>query len=450
MNDISMNSPADFMDITPLSNRTLPFLLQWHHSWILGLFLLSLCGIVLTIILFLLYLYFSIRRLNDHLILPNLFLCFSVCFLYLIVLFFLFRGNEIFCGLREFLSQFAYALLFSALLCRYIMQWLSTRILSKRTQQLTSLLIYFLLICTQIPIGILWWYFTKPRVCSSRTRNEYPKFEFQFSKRVFNQRGCSYQCIVDYRFYTTYTYIIFELVLCTIIAMGLFCYRCCHRNGNGKEQLIKTNNHHKLSTFLNMVGFILIDLTWIVWTSIYYFTHSSFVYPSLVIGMFTIGSITLFLILLPQLYFYSNNSINEMSVPKITLFTNQLALTDDMKDEDLLLHEKQTDRNQQRNLSNGSEVSYELGTSGTFLPITRTPKGPFKVLNTEKKTAAEKLDQLVDEAQKKPTPVSDQSTKNQREAQTPVVDTAQQQPQSSIAPLQRQVYMLTFFLSKEN
>ena len=46
-------------------------------------------------------------------------------------------------------------------------------------------------------------------------------------------------------------------------------------------------------SFLNMFAFILIDLVWLTWTFIYYFTHPFFIFPSLIIGMFTIATICL-------------------------------------------------------------------------------------------------------------------------------------------------------------
>ena len=209
----------------------------------------------------------------------------------------------------------------------------------------------------------LWWYFTIPRVCQQRTINEYPKLKLNFQKRfsTLSKKPCSYQCIVDYRFYATYTYTIIELFLCTIIATCLFLYHCCRRNKNEKDQLIKTTNNNALLTFFNMSAFILIDIAWIIWTLIYHFTHPFFVFPSLVIGMFTIGTICLLFILFPQIYFYSKIKMNDTDIPKATLFTNKLASIEDMKDQNLLLHEKYTDPNKQQTLSNGSELSYELG-----------------------------------------------------------------------------------------
>ena len=423
MNTSSFNSHH----ISTIENRTLS-LLPLHTTWIFLLFILSLLGILLTIIILFLFLYFSIRRLNNHLILTNLFICFSVCFIYIIVIFFLIRANELFCGLREFLSQFAYALLYSALLCRYIIQWLATRILSKRTKQFISLLIYILLISIQIPIGILWWYFTIPRVCQQRFTHEYPKLKFHFQQRMstFPLKSCSYQCIVDYRFYATYTYTIIELFLCTIIAICLFLSHCCHRNKTGKDQSTRPHNSNTLLTFLNMFAFILIDIVWLVWTLFYHFTHPFFVFPSVVIGMFTIGTICLVFILLPQIYFYSKIEMNNVTIPKTILFTNKLASVEDMKDQHSLLHEKYTDRDKQQILSNGSELSYELGASGTFLPITRTPRGPFKVTNTHKTAPSEKPDH------------EENSMKKERRINSPVSDVTNQQ--LPIAPLQRQVY----------
>jgi len=323
------------------------------------------------------------------------------------------------------------------------MQWLSTRILSKRTKQLTSLLIYILLIFIQIPIGILWWYFTIPHFCSYQIQDEPPKLKFHFHKRLIRKKSCSYQCIVDYRFYATYTYIIFELFLCTIISICLFIYRCYHRNKNEKNSLIKiNNNYHGLIIFFNMFAFILINLTWLSWTLIYYFTHSFYVFPSIIIGMFTIGTISLIFILIPQIIFYSNNHINDKNIPKTTLFSNKLASTEDIYDQDLLVYEKQ---NKHQILTNESELSYELGTSGTFLPITRTPKGPFKVMNREKTRLTDKLDHLIYGEHSNTTLISNNQDKSSK-ISTPVTDITKKQLELPIAPLQRQVYTLFLFL----
>lgn len=421
MNISSINSPIiSSQNLQIISNQTLS-IFQLNSLWIFSLFILSLFGILITILILIYFIYISMRRLNDYLILPNLFLCFSICFIYIILIIFLIRPSKFLCGLREFLSQFAYVLLYSSLLCRYIMEWLSTRILSKRTKQLTCLLIYFLLIFIQIPIGILWWYFTLPHICQYHLINEKPKLKFHFYKRMLTKKSCSYQCIVDYRFYATYTYIIIQLFLCTIISLCLFLYRCYHRNRNEKTNI---KNSYGLLTFLNMFAFILIDLTWLIWTFIYYYSQTFFVFPSIFIGMFIIGTISLIFLLLPQIYFYSKNGMNNINIPKTTLFSNKLASTEDIKDQDLLLQDKYNENhNKHQTLSNGSELSYELGMSGTFLPITKTPKGPFKVTNVEKIRSAEKLD--------------DKSTKNERKITIPVTPITKQ---PSIAPLQRQVY----------
>jgi hypothetical protein len=321
----------------------------------------------------------------------------------MIIIVFLIRPNELFCGLREFLSQFAFALLYSALLCRYIMQWLGSRILSKRTKKLTSLLIYLLLIFIQIPIGILWWYFTIPRSCQQRRMNilssasKIPKFIFHFRKTFSSSSSalqpCSNRCIVDYRFYATFIYPIIELLLCTIIATCLFLCRHCHRNriDTKQEKNISINGNNPVLNFLNMFAFILIDLIWITWTLIYYFNHPFFIFPALIIGMFSIATICLVFILLPQIYYYSKLKTNDVDTYKTksniqssTLYSNKLAATDEINDQELLLEDKSPVKKQE------SEISYELGESGTFLPITRTPKGPFKVT-----TPVEKLDKLI-------------------------------------------------------
>ncbi|CAF3397081.1 unnamed protein product [Rotaria sp. Silwood1] len=432
-------------NIHTIDNQTLS-LLQFNYQWIFSLFILSLIGILITIIMSFLCLYLAIHRLN----LTNLFLCFSVCFIYIIVILFLIRGNELFCGLREFLSQFAYVLIYSALLCRYIMKWLSTRILSKRTKQLTSLLIYLLLVFIQIPIGILWWHFTIPRFCQKQTINEHTKLKFHFQKQISSMKPCSYQCFVDYRFYATYTYIILQLFLCTMISICLFLCHHCHCDKNVNDQLILTNNYHnRLLAFFNMFAFILIDITWLIWTFIYHFTHPYYVYPSLVIGMFTIGTICLLFILMPQVYFYSKTSMNDINIPKALIFSNKLTSIESIKDHDVLLNEKSIDEfdfNKQQKLSNGSELSYELATSGTFLPITRTPKGPFKILNKDKAISTEKFHKLIYDKHSNKVKIlnnNDRSIIHENEMNIPINHRLNQQEQehlkSSIVPLQCQL-----------
>jgi hypothetical protein len=192
-----------------------------------------------------------------------------------------------------------------------------------------------------------------------------------------------------------------------------------------------------------MFALILINIVWLFWTFVYYFTHTNFVFPALVIGMFTIGTISLVFILLPQIYFYSKNQIKDINIPKILLFSNKLASTGDIKDQDLIIQEKQIDRfnqNKQQMLYNDSELSYELGASGTFLPITRTPKGLFKAATAERPTPIEKLDQLIYEEQLNTTGTGNnqnRSTKSERKQNLTGTDITKLQP--SISPLQRQV-----------
>ncbi|CAF1447436.1 unnamed protein product [Adineta ricciae] len=380
-----------------INNQTFSFI-SFHNPWIFPLFILSVLGILITIIILFIFLCISIRHLNHHLVLTNIFICFSVCFIYLIVIFFLLRGNEVLCSLREFLSQLAYALLYSALLCRYIMQWLAARILSSRTKQMTALMIYLLLVLVQIPIGILWWYFTSPRACPRQIIEEYPTVKFSVRKYLLSRskiKSCSLQCIVDYRFYGTYTYAIVELSLCTIIAICLFLCRHCHRNEIHKEQSSRKYKSKTSLTCFNMFAFVLIDITWLLWTFMYHSTHPSFAFPILIVGMFTIATICLFFMLIPQIYFYSKANLNDISITQTTLFSNKLASIEEAKDDESLLQDKSNDRidtNKLQTLSNESETSYELGTSGTFLPITRTPRGPFKVRNAEKISPTEIVD----------------------------------------------------------
>jgi hypothetical protein len=462
-------------DLNDNGNHTLSLqLLALNDIWILPVFILCLFGILCTIIISFFFIYLSYRRFNGHFLLTNLFICFSVCFIYIIIIIFLLRANELFCGLREFLSQFAYALLYSALLCRYIMQWLGSRILSKRTKQLTSLLIYLLLISIQIPIGILWWYFTIPRICQHRKTNillstsNIPKLIFQKPSITSQIKPCTNRCTVDYRFYATFTYTIVELFCCTIISACLFFCRHCHRKSEDKDKTVSMNGNNPILTCLNMFAFILIDLVWLTWTFIYYFTDPFFIFPSLIIGMFMIATISLVFLLLPQIYYYSKMKINDIETYKsktniqpqattTTLYSNKLASTDDVNDQELLLQDNPSDqklsnrqRKKQQTLSNGSELSYELGASGTFLPITRTPKGPFKVTTTDRTTPVEKLDKLIyGEHHSTQSSSNHQNRSNTNDLRvnaslTDVPNHQEQRLQSPIAPLQRQVCIYSF------
>ena len=399
------------MDDEHLNQSPLKFpYLTFNDTWILTIFIISLLGFFCTIIVsFLFLIHLSSRRLNGHFLLTNLFICFSVCFLYVIIILFLIRANELFCALREFLSQLAFALLFSAFLCRYIMQWLGCRILSNRTQQLTSLLIYLLLIFVQIPIGILWWYFTTPRRCQSdqpaniiSSRSTLPAFSFRWPKTPFLP-SCSNLCLADYRFYATFTYTIIELIFSTIISTCLFFCRQCQRMRLPKDpnETMSTYGNRSLLTFFNMFALILIDFIWLTWTGIYYLTDPFFIFPATILSMISIATLTLVFILIPQLYFYSKMEKIQTPIYKsnttlpsspvlppattTTLYSNKLATSDDGTDQELLLQEKSTDsksnrqKRKEKTISNESDESVENGPSDTYLPITRTPKGPFKV-----------------------------------------------------------------------
>jgi hypothetical protein len=447
-------NPSDFNDNDIDDHALSTSLFALNDTWILPIFVLCLVGILFTIIISIIFACLSYRRLNGHFLLTNLFICFSVCFIYIIIIIFLIRANELFCGLREFLSQFAYALLYSALLCRYIMQWLGSRILSKRTKQLTSLLIYLLLIFIQIPIGILWWYFTIPRICQQRKLNillstsNIPKFIFHFQKPFQSSsiKSCSNRCIVDYRFYATFTYTIIELLFCTIIAICLFFCRHCHRNQTekDKDKIISINGNNPILAFLNMFAFILIDLIWLTWTFIYYFTHPFFIFPSLILGMFTIATICLLFILIPQIYYYSKLKMNDINtyktnqnIPSTTLYSNKLASTDDINDQEYLLEDKTSSLNYKKTKN---ELSDELGDSGTFLPITRTPKGPYKVTTTDKKAPIEKLDKLIYGERNISNNNNTISNTNDIKVNSSLTDlTEPQRLQPPIAPIQRQV-----------
>ncbi|UJR14056.1 hypothetical protein I4U23_001053 [Adineta vaga] len=458
----SLYYPSDSNDNSFDNNSlSIPFL-ALNDTWILPIFILCLFGILCTLIISLIFIYLSYRRLNGHFLLTNLFICFSVTFIYIVLIIFLFRANELFCGLREFLSQLAYALLYSALLCRYIMQWLGSRILSRRTKQLTSLLIYLLLIFIQIPIGILWWYFTIPRLCQQRRMNillsssNIPKLDFYFRHPLTSSsllKPCSNRCIVDYRFYATFTYTIIQLFLCTMISTCLFFCRHCHRD-RPRNDTPSINGNNPILTFLNMLAFILIDLIWLTWTLIYYFTHPFFVFPSIIIGMFLIASICLLFILLPQMYYYSKLKFNDVNtyktkaiIPSTTLYSNKLASTDDMNDQEGLLNGKTNQsKKKQHKLSNASEGSDELGASGTFLPITRTPKGQFKVKTTtatDTSTPVEKLDKLIYGEHHHTSITSNnvnESGLNDRKVNASVTNITEQRLEPPVtAPLQRQL-----------
>lgn len=452
------HNPSDFSDNDHLNHSLSTAVFPWNDTWILPILILCSIGILCTIIIALVFICLSYRRLNGHFLLTNLFLCFSIIFIYLIIIIFFIRANEIFCGLREFLSQLAYALLYSALLCRYIMQWLGSRILSKRTKKLTSLLIYLLLIFIQIPIGILWWHFTVPRVCQQRRMNvllsgsKLPEFHFHFHKSVPSSsalKPCSNRCIVDYRFYATFTYPMIELILCTIIATCLFLCRHCHRRSpadKDEEKAVSINGNNSVLNFFNMFAFISIDLIWLIWTMIYYFTHPFFIFPALILGMFTIATICLLFILLPHIYYYSKIKLNDMDIyqrknnpPATTLYSNKLAATDEINDQELLLEEKPKGK-KATHPTNESELSYELGESGTFLPITRTPKGPFKV-----STPSEKFDQSIYNEHGEMQNSSDQGNRtktNEMKSNPSFPDLHNRQDQrlqAPINPLQRQV-----------
>ncbi|CAF0736422.1 unnamed protein product [Didymodactylos carnosus] len=490
---------------------------SFSESWLLPILILCIIGFALTIAISFLFVCLSFKRFNGLYILTNLLICLGVSLLYIIIIIFLVRGTELLCGLREFLSQFGYVLLFSSFLSRYIMQWLGARILSSRTKQFTAILIYLLFIFIQIPIGILWWYFTMPRSCPISSNDIIslvrppPLFplpdEFPFRQRssVTTTRSsqdylfpislstdhnnkvqrhlykahdlaynklCSYRCNVDYRFYATYTYTIIQLLLCTIISCCLFCFRNNY-NSSVPKTTISSETYHTTTTplssktlnFLTMFTFVLIDLFWLLWTFFYFFAHSYYVFPALVGGMFSIATLCLIFILIPQLYYYahmkvssslynnksqstdthilevgdgngsgqklnnkSNTKKKQRKNRKLTETTQPIYSADTTDNDDLLqpLSSTQKKSNKSKhglrieklNNNNDSEQSYEneIGTSGTFLPITTTPRGMFKVndettINKQKikhqsentkikdenkvETPVEKLDKLI-------------------------------------------------------
>ena len=405
-----------------IDNRTLP-LLPFTYPWIFPVFIFCLLGILLTIIILFLLTYFSFHQYHDQTVLPNILISFSVGSTYIIAIICLIRGNEFLCGLREFLSQLAYALLFSAFLSEYSIQWLSRQIQSKRMQQYIALLAFSLLVSVQIPIGILWWYFTVPRHCPQQRTTEYPplRFIFQQQRKPLSAAACANHCTIDYRFYATYTYIIFELVLCTIIAICLFFSRYSQeRNKVEKQASIPSYDHQTLSRFLRLVTFVLISLIWSCWSLVYHYTDPFFVFPSLILGMFTIATICLFLILIPQIYFYFKVKSYKIHQRKSLLIQNRFAVAEELKE--------------QATLSPRNNVSYELGTSGTFLPLTRTPRDLFLGTTTNKATSTmDKLDQLIYGEQPSP------GLRSDYENRSDIVHRDEQQYPYVNIPLHRQV-----------
>ncbi|CAF5146277.1 unnamed protein product, partial [Rotaria magnacalcarata] len=121
---------------------------------------------------------------------------------------------------------------------------------------------------------------------------------------------------------------------------------------------------------------------------------------------------------------------------------------DDNNDHELLLEENSPNQKlncekKEQILSNRSELSYEIGTSGTFLPITRTPKGPFKVKVTDQIRPIEKIENLTYQEH----PNTQTTSNNQYVSRTNDEKTNQsmsdmrnqkeQRIQPSLAPLQR-------------
>jgi len=266
-----------------------------------------------------------------------------------------------------------------------------------------------------------------------------PKFVFDFKKPI-EYLSCSNRCIVDYRFYATFTYTIIELFFCTIISICLFFCRHCHRNLTN-EKFVSINGHNPILTFLNMFAFILIDFIWLIWTFIYYFQHPFYIFPSFIISMFIIATICLIFILLPQIYYYSKLKLNNINtnIPSTTLYSNKLASTDDINNnQEFLIEDKSLNNLKKKTLSNKSELSYELGDSGTFLPITRTPKGPFKV-TTDKRTSIEKLDKLIYGEHHNTQTISNTNDIKVNSSLTNIINQQEQRLQPPIAPIQRQV-----------
>ncbi|CAF1187514.1 unnamed protein product [Didymodactylos carnosus] len=450
---------------------------SFSESWLLPLLILCIIGFTLTIAISFLFVCLSFKRFNGLYVLTNLLICLGVGLLYIIIIIFLVRGTELLCGLREFLSQFGYVLLFSSFLSRYIMQWLGARILSSRTKQFTAILIYLLFIFIQIPIGILWWYFTMPRSCPMSTNDivslalppplfplpdEYPFLQrsspkitrtsqdylSSLSLSMDNNKAirhlhqahdlaynklCSYRCNVDYRFYATYTYTIIQLLLCTIIACCLFLFRKHYNSSLSKVTTTTKTSYRTIKplssttlNFLIMFTFLLINLFWLLWTFFYFFAHSYYVFPALVGGMFSISTLCLIFILIPQLYYYAqmkisslpytnkltsidtntfetddgddrqkqrneNNNKKKQRKIKTLTKTTQSSYNGDTTNTDDLLEPLSTTQKKSNKLKNGlrteklnnnndGEQSYEneIGTSGTFLPITTAPRGMFR------------------------------------------------------------------------
>ena len=94
--------------------------------------------------------------------------------------------------------------------------------------------------------------------------------------------------------------------------------------------------------------------------------------------------------------------------------------------------------------------------SGTFLPITRTPKGPFKVTTTTEKTSpVEKLDKLIYGEHQNSQTGSNTVDVKVNTSSTDIRNKQEQRLQPPIAPLQRivsvmEVLEILFFLFSVN
>ena len=346
--------------IHSIENQIIPF-----HSWSFPFFLLCLLGFFLSLIAVFLLIFFSFHLVNEPMILPNILIGFSVHLIYLVLIVCFFRGNDFLCGLREFLIQLAFVFLFSSFLSEFFMISLNDRIDSKRTRQCLTILFDVLLICIQIPIGILWWHFTETKPCD----------ENHFHS-VLSTTFCSSQCLIDERFYATLIYVIFQLSLSTVFGTIVFL----STNSNEQNRSIHFLKNQKLKNSLRFFNLISIDFVWTLWTIFYHFTDRFFLFPSLIFGLFTIGTLSFVVVVIPQLCFYKKLNALQRCQEKTILISNQLAVGDQWND-----HEKPSHL-----------LNSELINSGTFLPITRTPRGFFQVSqNNRKVTTIDKLNQLI-------------------------------------------------------
>jgi hypothetical protein len=142
------------------------------------------------------------------------------------------------------------------------------------------------------------------------------------------------------------------------------------------------------------------------------------------------------LILVPQMYFYSKMRSVKFYPDKTIFISNPLAMNDDD------IHRITGNERQ----SNFNDLSYELGTSGTFLPLTRTPREHVPMKQMDKTITMSKLDQLIygEQSNSRPQSIYENRSKNSNNHMNISINqlatTDEQDCSSTLVPLQRQVY----------